>query len=228
MAVDDLRLKVSALLRMGLTHIQKGEISAGLRRCEEAQALSPTPYDAAAMRGIRAHGLIKEGRLNEGIGELKDVLDWYARSNLRFTRYQFMLWLGEAYLAAGELELARSAAEEVRAASAETGYRHLEALARRLLGEALLPTDTSAASEHIGHAVETLRQSGARNHLARALVGEAALRRRLGDAAGARAALEESLAIFEEVGTLGEPGRVREALAMLDAGITPGAHVDNP
>jgi class 3 adenylate cyclase/tetratricopeptide (TPR) repeat protein len=228
MAVDDLRLKVSALLRMGLTHIQKGEISAGLRRCEEAQALSPTPYDAAAVRGIRAYGLIKEGRLNEGIIELKDVLDWYARSNLRFTRYQFMLWLGEGYLAAGELELARNAAEEVRSASEETGYRHLEALARRLLGECLLPADPSAASAHISHAVEAFRQSGARNHLARALVTEAALRRRLGDIAGARSALDESLAIFEEVGTLDEPERVREALAMLDAGSTPDGHVDNP
>jgi len=228
MAVDDLRLKVSALIRMGLTHIQKGEISEGLRRCEEAQALSPTPYDAAAVRGIRAHGLIKEGRLRDGISELKDVLEWYARSNLRFTRYQFMLWLGEAYLAMGELERARSAAEEVRVASAETGYRHLEALAHRLLGDALLATDTAAAADHIGHAVETLRESGARNHLARALVSAAALRRGLGDVAAARAALEESLAIFEEVGTLDEPGRVRRALALLDGETLPGEQVSHP
>jgi hypothetical protein len=44
---------------------------------------------------------------------------------------------------------------------------------------------------------------------------------------GARAALEESLVVFEEVGTLGEPERVREALAMLDADAA-GGHVDNP
>ena len=116
----------------------------------------------------------------------------------------------------------------MRAASAETGYRHLEALAHRLLGDALLPTDTAAASDHIGHAVETLRQSGARNHLARALVSAAALRRRLGDVEAARAALEESLAIFEEVGTLDEPGRVRRALALLDAETLPGGQVDHP
>jgi class 3 adenylate cyclase/tetratricopeptide (TPR) repeat protein len=228
MAVDDLRLKVSALLRMGLTHIQQGQVSAGLGRCEEALALSPTPYDTAAVRGIRAYGLIKAGRLGEGIGELKDVLDWYARSNLRFTRYQFMLWLGEGYLATGEVELARSVAEEVLAASAETGYRHLEALGRRLLGQALLRTDTAAASEHIGHAVEALRQSGARNHLAQALVSAGALRRSLGDVAGARAAFEESLAIFEEVGTLDGPERVRRALALLDAKTLPGEQVGHP
>jgi class 3 adenylate cyclase/tetratricopeptide (TPR) repeat protein len=226
-AVDDLRLKVSALLRMGLTHIQKGETAAGLGRCEEAQAMSPTPYDAAALRGIRAYGLTRQGRLEEGIGELTDVLEWYARSNLRFTRHQFMLWLGEAYLDAGRLDLARGVAEEVRAGSTEIGYRHLEALARRLLGEALLRADPAAAAEHIGLAVEMLRQSDARNHLAKALVAQAAVRRDQGDVAGARAALAESLALFEEAGTLEEPGRVREALAMLDAGTTPGGHVHN-
>ena len=226
MAVDDLRLKVSALLRMGLTHIQKGEIAAGLRRCEEARALSPTPYDMAAVRGIRAYGLIKDGHLAEGIVELTDVLGWYARSNLRFTRNQFTLWLGEAYLAAGEFDLARTAAEEVLTASGETGYRHLEALARCLLGESLLATDLSAASRHIGDAVDAFRRSGARNHLAKALAAQAEARRSQGDVPGARAALEESLVVFEEVGTLGEPERVREALAMLDADAA-GGHVDN-
>ena len=228
MAVDDLRLKVSALLRMGLTHIQKGEVAAGLERCEEAQALSPTPYDAAALRGVRAYGLLKVGRLAEAIGELRDTLDWYARSNLRFTRYQFMLWLGEAYLVAGDRELARSAAEEVLTASGEMGYRHLEALARRLLGECLLAVDTSAASPHLSAAVEAFRCSGARDHLAKALASQAALRHRQGDLPGARAALEESLTVFEEIGTLDEPMRVREALAMLDAETPPGEHVGHP
>jgi len=228
MAVDDLRLKVSALLRMGLTHIQKGEVAAGLGRCAEAEALSPTPYDAAALRGVRAYGLMKGGQLAEAIAELKGTLDWYARSNLRFTRYQFMLWLGEAYLGAGMRELARSAAEEVLTASGAMGYQHLEALARRLLGECLLPVDPAAASPHLSAAIEAFRRSGARNHLAKALANQAALRHRQGDVPGARAALEESLAVFEEVGTLDEPRRVREALALLDTEIPPGEHVGHP
>jgi class 3 adenylate cyclase/tetratricopeptide (TPR) repeat protein len=226
-AVDDLRLKASALLRMGLTHIQKGEIATGMRRCEEVQALSPTPYDAAAVRGIRAYGLIKEGRVAEAITELKEVLDWYVRSDLRFTRYQFTLWLGEAYLKAGALDLAQGVSEEVLAASGDVGYGHLEAIAHRLLGECLIPADTNAAAQHLTVAVESLRRSGARDHLGKALLSQAALRRAQRDVPGARAALEESLAIFEEIGTLDEPRRVREALAMLDAGRSAGGRVDN-
>ncbi len=76
-------------------------------------------------------------------------------------------------------------------------------------------------------AVEALRRSGARNHLAKALVSQAALRRAQRDVSGARAALEESLAIFEEAGTLDEPRRVREALATLDADWSAGGRVDN-
>src|SRR5262249_43267139 len=64
--------------------------------------------------------------------------------------------------------------------------------------------------------------------LARALVSAAALRRGCGDVAAARAALEESLAIFEEVGTLDEPGRVRRALALLDGETLPGEQVSHP
>jgi class 3 adenylate cyclase/tetratricopeptide (TPR) repeat protein len=225
LAVDDLRLKVSALLRLGLTHMQKGEVTAGLGRCEEAQALSPTPYDRAALRGIRAHGLVLVGRLSEGIAELTDVLDWYARSNLHFTRYQFMLWLGEAYLRAGALEPARQTAEEVLTASAEMGYRHLEAVARRLLGESLLAVEPSMATRHLRDAVAAFRRSGARDQLARSLINQAALRHMRGDEAGAIAALEEGLTIFQEIGTLDEPARVREALAMLDSGSSAAGHV---
>jgi len=216
LAVDDLRLKVSALLRMGLTHIQRGEAALGLARCDEAQALAPTPYDAAALRGVRAYGLVKVGRVSEGIAELTEVLEWYARSNLRFTRYQFMLWLGEAHVRAGALEAARVVAEEVLAASDEMGYRHLEAIAHRLLGECLLSSDPAAAARHLEVALDAFRRSGARNHQARTLVGLAALRRGQGQVPGALAALEESLAIFEEIGTLDEPARVRDALAGLD------------
>ncbi len=228
MAVDDLRLKVSALLRMGSTHIQQGDVAPGLRRCEEAQGLSPTPYDAAALRGIRAYGLIKQGHLVDGIAELKDVLDWYARSNLRFTRSQFMLWLGEAYLRKGDRELAKSVCEDVLAVSREVGYRHLEAVAHRLLGECMLAEDTTAAAQHLADAVGALRRSGARNELAKALTSQAALRHAQGDISGARAALAEGRAIFEELGTLDEPKRVCDALAMLDVETSPDEHVDNP
>lgn len=56
---------------------------------------------------------------------------------------------------------------------------------------------------------------GARNELGKALVAQAELSRANGDSAGARQLLERALAIFEKLGTLDEPARVRAALAAL-------------
>jgi len=57
---------------------------------------------------------------------------------------------------------------------------------------------------------------GARNELAKTLVAQANLRGTAGDPAGARQLLERALAVFEALGTLDEPSRVRSALAALD------------
>ena len=212
LAGDDLRLKVSALVRMGSTHVQRGDTAACLERCREAQALSPTPYDAAAVRAIRAYGLVKLGQLAEGVSELEDVLAWYARSHLRFTRSQFSLWLAESRLREGDAARAQTLAEDVLATSREVGYGQLGGVAHRLLAECLLASDPEAAAEHLNQAIETLERIGARNEVAKAWVAKAALGLARGDVAEPRALLSRALARFEELGTLDEPVRVREVL----------------
>ena len=215
LAVDDLRLKVSALVRMGSTHVQRGDIAACLERCAEAQALSPTPYDAAAVRAIRAYGLVKEGRLAEGVSELEAALAWYARSQLRFTRSQFSLWLADAYLRQGASARARKVAEEILATSQEVGYGHLEGVAHRMVGECLLTADPVTAESHLGVAVGILERVGAQNEIAKSWVTQAAIHTARGEAAVARTLLERALALFEELRTLDEPTRIRERAAVL-------------
>jgi hypothetical protein len=56
---------------------------------------------------------------------------------------------------------------------------------------------------------------GARNELAKVLVAQAQLRQRAGDQARARELLAQALGLFEALGTLDEPLRVRAALAAL-------------
>jgi hypothetical protein len=48
-----------------------------------------------------------------------------------------------------------------------------------------------------------------------------------GEEAMAIAALAEGLTIFREIGTLDQPARVRDALAMLDAGSFAAGHAYN-
>ena len=113
---------------------------------------------------------------------------------------------------AGGFDELRALAESCR----ELGYRHLEGVAARLLGEVLSPEAPAAAANLLEVAARLLEDMGARNELAKALLAQAYLRRTAGDPAGARQLLERALALFEALGTLDEPSRVRSALAALE------------
>jgi tetratricopeptide (TPR) repeat protein len=215
-AVNDLRLKVVAWWRTGWAHIQRGEPAEGLRCCEEALALSPSPFDAAMARAAHGYGLVKAGKADAGIAELADAVAWFARANLDRTRLAFAIWLADAYVRLGNRARARTLCDELLATSAEAGYRNLEGMAHRLLGESLAPDDAAGAARHLDEALRILEEVGARNEVARTLVAQADLRRAAGDRLGARPLLERALAIFESLGTLDEPVRVRAALVALE------------
>jgi class 3 adenylate cyclase/tetratricopeptide (TPR) repeat protein len=180
-AMDDLRIKASALIREASTHVQGGAWETGLRLCDEAAALGPMQYDAAALRAIRGYGLIRAGRAPEGIAEIEQALAWYEQSHLRYTRNQFSLWLAEGYLRNGEPLRARSLAEEAARVSRELGYRCLLGMALRVQGQAQQGEDPTAAAEHLADAERLLERAGARNELGRTLLARAAAAEGVGD-----------------------------------------------
>ena len=95
-------------------------------------------------RGARAMASMKVGDVAAGTTELAEAVAWFARSQLHYTRSLFTLWLSEGHLALGERSEARAALDTVLATTRENGYRHLEGMAERLLGEALGPEDPTA------------------------------------------------------------------------------------
>jgi len=214
-AVNDLRLKVVGRWRTGSTSIFQGDPQTGLQWCEKALALSPIPFDAAMVKAVQGYGLVKAGEVAAGTAQLAEAVAWFERSHLSYTRSLFTLRLGEGYLRQGELLQARGLFAEVLATSREAGYRQLEGVAERFLGESMVVENPTAAVEHLESAMRILQEIGARNEVAKVLVAQATLRRASGDAAGARVLLERALALFEALGTLDEPLRVRAALAAL-------------
>jgi class 3 adenylate cyclase/tetratricopeptide (TPR) repeat protein len=213
--VNDLRLKVVGYWRTGTTHILRGDVQVGLRWCEDALALSPLPFDAAMVKAAQGYGLVKAGETTAGTAALAEALAWFECSHLRYTRALFALRLGEAYLRQGARPLARPIFEEVLATSREAAYRHLEGVAQRFLGEALMVEDSASAAEHLESAARILKEVGARNEVAKVLVAQAHLHRAAGNPRGARELLERALALFETLGTLDEPLRVQTVLAAL-------------
>ena len=215
-AVGDVRMKIVALWRTGWTHVQRGDTVSGQRLCEEALALSPGPFDAAMTKGALGHGLAKAGELDAGTALLAEAVAWFEQSRLRPTWVVFAIWLGDAYIRQGKLVEARRILEEVVATTHELGYRHLEGSGQRLLGETFIPDDPAAATDHLEAALKMLLEVGAQNEVAKTLVAQARLRRARANDAEARALLEQALALFERLGTVDGPRRVRATLAVLD------------
>ena len=212
--VNDLRLKVVGWWRTGSTHVQRGDPEAGLRCCEEALALSPIPFDAAMVKAVKGYGLIKLERFDAGMAALTEALEWLERSHLGHFRWLYGYWLVEGHLRRGERSRARALVEEILAAGREES-RRAEGVGERLLGESLTLEDAAAAAIHLETASMVLEEIGARNELAKALAARGEVLQATGDVAGARQMWERALAIFEELGTLDEPPRVRAALAAL-------------
>jgi hypothetical protein len=217
-AADDLRLKVVAWSRIAGTQTQRGDAKAGLAACESALRLGPTPFDTAMINAVRGYALVKNGDVSIGLRTLREAVEWFGGSHLLYTRSLYSVWLADSLVRSGDRESGRTLAATVLATSESVGYRHLEGVAHRVLGESLTADDGDAATVHLERAHRVLDETGARSELAKALVAEAGLRAARGDADDAHRLLGEAGRIFEALGTVDEPGRLRAALQALPGG----------
>jgi hypothetical protein len=167
--------------------------------------------------GSHGYGLIKAEHADAGIAELTEVVAWFGRSGLPYTRSHAMMWLSEGYIARGDRTNAIPLVEDVLNLSRATGYVHYEALAHRLMAECLAgdEAEAAAAEAHVDSALRVLEQVGARNNFAKALVTKAGLRKAAGDVATAQQLLQHAGEIFRELDALDDPSRVEAALAAL-------------
>jgi class 3 adenylate cyclase/tetratricopeptide (TPR) repeat protein len=214
--LKDLRIRAIGSWRMGWAHIEQGDVEQGLQFADEVLAQAPIPYDSAMARAIRGYGEIKAGRVDAGIKELGDAVDWFRSSHLQYAYLRFALWLAEGHLRRSDRDSARPLLEEILQASRATGYRLLEALACSLRGDSLAAEAPQTAEDHLETAMRIFEGAGARNDLAKAMVTRAALRQSAGDLATARQLLEQAQVIFETLGTRNESARVNEAIGALD------------
>src|SRR5437763_49416 len=96
--LNDTRLKVIGMWRMGVTYIQQGDPERGIQYCDEALALRPLPYDTATAKGARGYGEIRAGRVAAGIADLVEAVAWLGNSRLRYPVWRFSVFLVEGHL----------------------------------------------------------------------------------------------------------------------------------
>src|SRR5262249_16925482 len=144
---------------------------------------------------------------------------WFDQSDLHYTHLFYILWLAEGYLRRGDRVAARPLIDRVLETSRRAGYPQLEGRACWLMSECLAFEAPASSEEHAEIAICLFKRMDAQSDLARAMVSRAALRQRAGDVSTSRRLLNRARAIFEELDTRDEPGRVEEAFAALERGL---------
>jgi tetratricopeptide (TPR) repeat protein len=206
---------VYAAWTVSMAHTWKGDMGRALEYGELALEKAVTPADKAwALRGL-GWALCRAGQTGRGIELLDAALATVRPFGHMPTQIPTTCFLGAGYCIAGEQDKARQTLEECLEISDRCGARYYGAWAQRLLGEMASETRPAQAQEHFEKSIAVLQAIKAENELALAFAGYARLQKQQGRSAQAREYLMKALEIFERLGTLIEPDKVRKELAEL-------------
>ncbi len=174
-----------------------------------------TPSDKAWARRGLGWALCRAGEANRGIELLAAALQNFQSGHRMAGIIPTTCTLGAGYWLAGEEEKARQTLEEALEIAERCGARYYLGWAHRFLGEIALKTKPAQATTHFEKSIAVLQEIKAENELALAYAGYGRLHKQKGQIGQAREYLTKALEIFERLGTLIEPDKVREELTEL-------------
>jgi class 3 adenylate cyclase/tetratricopeptide (TPR) repeat protein len=191
----------------------RGDLARAVEYGEMALQKAPTLADKAFAQRSLGWALCRAGEPNRGIELLTAVLPIF-RAGFMASGIPLTCYLGEGHWLAGEDDKARQTLEEGLEIAERCGARYYAGFAQRLLGEIALKTNPAQAP-HFEKSIAIFREIKAENELALACAGYGRLHKQQGKVDRAREYLTKALDIFERLGTLIEPDKVREELAEL-------------
>jgi len=200
---------------LSMAYNLKGDLARAIEYGELAVQKAPTPADKAMAQRDLAWTWCRAGEPNKGIELLTATLKTFRAGHWMPGIILNMCKLGEGYWLAGEADKARKTLEEGLEIANRCGVRYYAGFAQRLLGEIALRTDPSRAAPHLEKSIAVLEEIKAENELALAYAGYGRLHKQQGQIGQARKYLTKALEIFERLGTLIEPDKVRNELAEL-------------
>jgi tetratricopeptide (TPR) repeat protein len=215
---SDNSLIVFAAFNLSLAHTSKGDLARAIEYGELMFQKASTPADKAWAQRVLGWSLCRAGETNRGIELLTAALPIFQAGRWMPAVIPTSCTLGEGYWLAGEEEKARQTLEELLEIVARCGARYYLGWAERLLGEVALKTNPAQAAPHFEKSIAILQEIKAENELALAYAGYGRFHKQQGHLAEAQEYLTKALEIFERLGTLIEPDKVREALAELPEG----------
>jgi tetratricopeptide (TPR) repeat protein len=204
-----------AAMSLSGAYTAKGDLERGIEYAELAVQIAPTPADKAWAQGALAWTWCRAGETHKGIEVLAPLVQVFRGVRLVPSQLGYGMFLGDGYLLAGEYEKARQTVEEVLEIAGRCGSKLFQGCAHLLLGEIASRTDPAQAPAHFDKSMAISESIKAENYLALAYAGYGRLHKQQGNPVQAREYLLKALEIFERLGTLIEPDKVRRELAEL-------------
>ncbi len=200
---------------MSFAYAYKGDLTRAIQFGEMAVQEAPTPADKAWAEGVLALAWCRAGKTEKGVPVLEALLPVFKASRVMVAELPCRLFLGEGYWLEGQLDKGAETLEELVQTAGRCGAKGYLGQAHRLLGEIALETDAGLAATLFEKAISIFSDMQAENELALAYSGMGRLHKQQRNTEQAREYLTKSLGIFDRLGTLIEPDRVREALSDL-------------
>ena len=205
----------SAASALSLVYILKGDTSRAIEYGEMSVKKSPAPGYKAWTQCALAWAWCRAGELYKGVETLNMFIPLFRAGRFAFFEILFSSCLAEGYLLAEAYDKAEQAAKEALEIGERCGAKFYIGRAHRLLGEAALETNFSEALGHFEKSIGIFEGIKAENELALSYAGLGRLSKKQGDSVQAREHLSKALEIFERLGTLIEPDKVKKELADL-------------
>ena len=152
---------------------------------------------------------------DKGIEAIHSAVQMAENRRHMATVFLYLPLLWEGYFLAGQYEKVRQKTEELIELAERFGTRGYLGNGHRVLGEVALKTNPDEAASHFEQAISIFREIKAENDLALAYSGMGRYHKQQGNTEQARENLTKALEIFERIGTLIEPDKVRKDLAEL-------------
>jgi class 3 adenylate cyclase/tetratricopeptide (TPR) repeat protein len=197
------------------SYANKWDLDRATEYAEIAFQKAPTLADKMFAKYFLAWASCRAGEPQKGIETLAELLPMQRAVRFRPTEMYCVMYLGEGYWLAGEHDKARQTLKDALELAKSCEYRFHSGWAQRLLGEIALKTEPPKAALYFEKSITLLREIKAENELALTYSGYGRFHKQQGNIEQARKYLTKSLEIFERLGTLVVPDKVRETLEEL-------------
>jgi tetratricopeptide (TPR) repeat protein len=196
-------------------YIWKGDLDQAIQYGELSVKKAFTPLERALAQSYLAWALCRAGEIRKGAELHSGLLKTYPVNRYVPFLTIHLCQTGEGYFLAGDYDRASKTLEEALELADKCGMRFYQGWIHRLLGEITLKTNPAKSSAHFEKSIAVLREINAENELALTYSGYGRFHKQQGNIKQAREYLMKSLEIFERLGTLLEPDKVRKELAEL-------------